>query len=214
MYWDGPVMSQIIPLASQQERMIMNKLASQQHDHARRKTIATLRGNFHRLLNRAEDKTNSRHERLGKNDPIHNPQDDHHATCDVYFDAETSAIVEAGPEKILFEEFGYQGCCSQEFDYDTWLFTPTRVDLDDLFTKYHTKRALGDGVKNRTLVFLVSVLVVLAFRFVPCLVRKRSKSKPGQSTARQRREEVAYNLSCRWEDRSLQSQMLQPPSSC
>jgi len=46
-----------------------------------------------------------------KNDPLNNIQDDHHAKCSKYYDDQTAALVTNGTEKMIYEHFGYTGCC-------------------------------------------------------------------------------------------------------
>ena len=46
-----------------------------------------------------------------KNDVNENPQQYHHAKCSKYFDNETARLVRFGSESIIYDIFGYDGCC-------------------------------------------------------------------------------------------------------
>lgn len=50
-----------------------------------------------------------------KNDPLNNIQTNHHAKCSKYYDSQTAALVTNGPEKMIYEHFGYTGCCGDRF---------------------------------------------------------------------------------------------------
>ena len=46
-----------------------------------------------------------------KDDLRGNPQKHHHAPCSAYFNDETKALLENGPESFIYQMFGYKGCC-------------------------------------------------------------------------------------------------------
>lgn len=46
-----------------------------------------------------------------KGDPLNNIQEDHHAKCSKYYDNQTASLITNGREKIIYEHFGYTGCC-------------------------------------------------------------------------------------------------------
>ena len=54
-----------------------------------------------------------------KNNPLSNPQLKHHTACRNYFTPEVAKQVENGPSKVIYDHFGYQGCCSTEFTRST-----------------------------------------------------------------------------------------------
>jgi len=50
---------------------------------------------------------------ISKNDPNGNPQLFHHGTCISYYDDETASLIENGPDNIIYDTFGYLGCCGK-----------------------------------------------------------------------------------------------------
>lgn len=56
----------------------------------------------------------------GKNDPFGNPQADHHSSCHNYYDKEMMAAIENGPERFIYDQFCYEGCCLKQHSWGSY----------------------------------------------------------------------------------------------
>ena len=70
-----------------------------------------------------------------KNNPLSNPQLKHHTACIDYFNPEIAKQVEDGSSKVIYDHFGYIGCCSKEFNRST-IYGDDYNDNDNRDDKY------------------------------------------------------------------------------
>lgn len=89
--------------------------------------------------------------KVKKNDPFGNPQLDHHSPCESYYDAETSSVIENGPDSVIYNAFGYTGCCKGRVSRPGLVAHSERLSLDA-----HINKSFGSEVLLPTFLFAVA----------------------------------------------------------